>query len=136
MKIVLDTSVIISAFATRGLCSDTLELCLAKHKIVISHFILQEVHHALTNKLKLPHSTADNIQSFLSSEAEIINPVHISNDACRDKNDLKILGTAVGGKTDAMITGDNDLLILKEFNVIPILSPRQFWNLIKEKKDR
>ena len=133
MKIVLDTNVLVSAFATRGLCQDIFELCLAEHKIVLSHFILQETHNILTKKIKVPQSMVNNIHSLLISESEIVVPLHVPQGACRDRNDLKILGTALSGKVDAIITGDNDLLDIEEFETIPILSPRKFWNLMQNK---
>jgi predicted nucleic acid-binding protein len=34
MKIILDTNVIIAAFATRGLCSAVFELCLDRFEVV------------------------------------------------------------------------------------------------------
>lgn len=131
MRVVLDTNVIVSAFASRGLCSDILELCLAEHKIVLSLFILQETRRALTRKIKLPSSLASNIQEFLSAKSEIVAPASVTPRACRDKSDLKVLGTAEAGKAAALITGDKDLLDLKKFKTIAILSPRQFWNLIQ-----
>jgi uncharacterized protein len=39
----------------------------------------------------------------------------------RDPKDLKILAAAVGAGADAIVTGDNDLLVLKAFEGIPIL---------------
>ena len=39
----------------------------------------------------------------------------------RDPKDLKILAAAVGAGADAIVTGDNDLLVLKEFKSIPII---------------
>jgi uncharacterized protein len=38
----------------------------------------------------------------------------------RDPKDLKILATAVGAGADGIVTGDNDLLVLKAFEGIPI----------------
>jgi predicted nucleic acid-binding protein len=43
MRIVLDTNVIVAAFAARGLCADVFEVCLENHTIIISEFILSEV---------------------------------------------------------------------------------------------
>lgn len=133
MKIVLDTNVMVSAFATRGLCSDIFELCLAEHRIVLSHFLIEEIVRNLIKKVKLPQSIASNIQEFLSTETEIVKPVSIPQDTCRDKTDLKVLGTAVAGGVEAIVTGDNDLLIVQEFRSIRILSPRKFWYILQDK---
>lgn len=47
-------------------------------------------------------------------------------DACRDGDDLPVLGTLLAAKADCLVTGDQDLLELREFHSIPILSPRAF----------
>jgi predicted nucleic acid-binding protein len=46
--------------------------------------------------------------------------------SCRDPDDLPVLGTAVAGGASVLVTGDEDLLTLHEFQGIVILSPREF----------
>ena len=41
-----------------------------------------------------------------------------------------VLGTALAAKANFIVTGDNDLLVLKEFHGIRILSPRQFVEML------
>ena len=41
---------------------------------------------------------------------------------CRDTDDDIVLGTAVAGTCDLIVTGDSDLLVL--YQNIPIVSPR------------
>jgi predicted nucleic acid-binding protein len=113
MRIVLDTNVIVAAFAARGLCADVFEVCLENHTIIISEFILSEVEKTLTRKIGLPKTTA------------------IDTSACRDKDDVKIIGTALKGKAKIIITGDEDLLILKKYKNTAIVTPREFWGLLK-----
>lgn len=45
---------------------------------------------------------------------------------CRDPKYNKILEAAVNGNAEAIITGDQDLLILKEFEKIKMLTPQDF----------
>jgi predicted nucleic acid-binding protein len=49
---------------------------------------------------------------------------------CRDRDDDNVLATAVAGQADIILTGDDDLLVLGEYNGIRILSPRQFVELM------
>ena len=51
---------------------------------------------------------------------------------CRDKNNDVVLATALAGKADVIVTGDNDLLVLKTFRGIRILSPRKFLELLDQ----
>ncbi len=129
MKVVLDTNVIVAAFAARGLCADLYELCIAEHRVILSKPMLEEVSRNLARKVKLPPTLAANIVHYLQSEAEIVEPAKVRENACRDKSDLMVLGTAEAGKADAIVTGDKDLLILHKFRTTPILSPRDFWSL-------
>jgi len=47
----------------------------------------------------------------------------------RDIDDNKILQCAVDGNCDFIITGDGDLLVLKEYNNIKIIKPREYLEL-------
>jgi len=46
---------------------------------------------------------------------------------------VEILGLAMAGQADCIVTGDQDLLVLKEFRKIPIVTPRAFSNLLNQK---
>lgn len=70
--------------------------------------------------------------SLLRNHSEQHHPVKIPADACRDPNDLMILGLAVSGKAEVIMTGDKDLLALKVFKRTKILNPRGFWELALE----
>ncbi|MXY23259.1 MAG: putative toxin-antitoxin system toxin component, PIN family [Acidobacteria bacterium] len=45
---------------------------------------------------------------------------------CRDPHDDKLLETALQGRADSLVTGDEDLLVLSPFQGIPILTPRDW----------
>jgi putative PIN family toxin of toxin-antitoxin system len=59
------------------------------------------------------------------SSSEFIEPA-ITITACRDATDNKILELSVCGRADAIVTGDQDLLVLHPFQGIPILAPHSF----------
>ena len=65
MKIILDTNVIIAAFATRGLCSAVFELCLDRFEVVLSEAILKETFTHLNGKIRLPPAQCEAIVSYL-----------------------------------------------------------------------
>jgi len=128
MKIVLDSNVIIAAFSARGLCSELFENCILNQQIIISEFILSEIKEKLIKKIKLPQEIVYEIIEYLKNTFSLVEPKFINNSICRDKNDLKIIGTAIAGNAQIIITGDKDLLILKQYKEIKIASPRDFWN--------
>ena len=130
MKIVLDANVIIAAFAARGLCESIMEVCLIEHEIVLSDDLFDEIVRNLQLKIKLPTNIVDNIGEFLREHSNILIPVSLASDVCRDPDDIKILGLAVASNADYIITGDKDLLVIKSFQGIRILNPRSFSDIL------
>ncbi len=130
MKIVLDANVIIAAFAARGLCESIMEVYLSEHEIVLSDDLFDEILRNLRLKIKLPANIVDNICEFLREHANISIPEPLTSDVCRDPDDTKILDLAVASNADHIVTGDKDLLILKNFQGIPILNPRSFSDIL------
>ena len=128
MKIVLDSNVIIAAFSARGLCSELFENCILNQQIIISEFILSEIKEKLIKKIKLPQEIVYEIIEYLKNTFSLVEPEFINGSICRDKSDLIIIGTAIAGNAQIIITGDKDLLILKQYKEIKIASPRDFWN--------
>jgi putative PIN family toxin of toxin-antitoxin system len=132
MRIVLDTNVILAAFAARGLCESIFELCLVSHEILLSELLLTEVRQNLSKKLKLDRRTIARIEQLLRENAVLTEPAAVKANACRDKNDLHVLGLAKAGQADYIITGDGDLLSLKRFGRCGIVNPRQFSTLVQK----
>lgn len=126
MKIVIDTNVLIAALISRGTCHELLEYCFLTHDLITSDFILDEVKDKLVSKFKFSAETSDDAVALLRSRMETVAHVALSNPVSRDADDDNILATAVTGNCDCIITGDNDLLVLKRFEEIGILSPRGF----------
>lgn len=131
MRVVLDTNVLIAAFAARGLCTEVFEVCLAGHTVVISEYILSETRENLTRKLLLPTRTVQEIIAYLRDIAEVVEPNALDAPVCRDKSDDPVIGTALSGEATFIITGDRDLLTLKEYRGIKMVTPRDFWNNMK-----
>jgi putative PIN family toxin of toxin-antitoxin system len=136
MKVVLDTNVLIAAFATQGLCHALLELCLDQQEIVLSQEILLEVARALEKKLKVPAKVINDTIDYLKEHGSVEKLEPSQKRISRDPSDDHILALAEQSRADYIITGDEDLLILKRHNKTPIVQPRQFWELLKNKERR
>jgi uncharacterized protein len=54
VRVFLDTNVLVSAFASRGLCAEVLELVLLDHDLILGRNVLRELDKALREKVKLP----------------------------------------------------------------------------------
>jgi len=69
MKVFLDTNVLVSAVATRGLCADALREVLVSHQLVISSPLLNELTNILHSKFGIPF---DVITEFIDTRTENI----------------------------------------------------------------
>lgn len=126
MKILLDTNVLIAAFVGRGVCADLLEHCVERHDLFTSEFILDEFGEKLVGKFKAEPGEAKEAIQLLRSRLTVISYTPLALPVCRDPDDDNILAAAVSGKCDCVITGDKDLLVLKQFRSCLILSPSDF----------
>lgn len=124
MRLVLDTDVLLAAFGTRGLCEAVWVACLVEHDPVTSEHILGELERHLAGKFRMPVRRAREIVSFVRSRSEVVQPAEVPAGACRDPDDLPVLGTAVAGRADLLVTGDADLLSLGSYRSVEIASPR------------
>jgi len=131
VRVVLDTNVIVAAFAARGLCAEVFEVCVAGHNLIISEHILAEVARALLKKVKLPKKIAQDVINYLRDTAETVEPDTIDIPECKDKDDLPVISTAIKGKALFIVTGDADLLALKNVRGIDFVSPREFWERVR-----
>jgi putative PIN family toxin of toxin-antitoxin system len=131
MRIVLDTNVIVAAFATRGLCAEVFEICLTDHTIILSEHILYEIEKNVIKKISLPDKMVRDIIGHIRNNSDIVEPEVLIDSICRDKDDVKIIGTALKGNARFIITGDDDLLSLKKYGDIVIVTPREFWDFLK-----
>lgn len=126
MKVLLDTNVLIAGFITKGVCSDLLEHCLRRHEVVLSEFILDEFKEKLVKKFKYSAQDADSAIQLLRSRVILVKPTPLSQPVCRDADDDMVIASAISGNAICIVTGDKDLLDLKEHQGIPILKPAYF----------
>ena len=129
MRVVLDTNVFIAAVVADGLCRDLVRVRVLLHTLIASEPLLQELRtisraNFAVDPVELP------LLAQLNEEAEIVTPAELRGGVCRDKDDDVALATALAGKADVIVTGDDDLLVLKKFRGIEILSPRQFLEFL------
>ncbi|MEA3241017.1 MAG: putative toxin-antitoxin system toxin component, PIN family [Pseudomonadota bacterium] len=131
MNIVIDSNVYIAAFATHGVCHLLLENCIVNHEIFISEFIIREVKEKLTGKIKLPVDTVSEIIDYLRCQAILAAPLEKVSGISRDPDDDNIIALAITVKADYVVSGDKDLLDLKKYRSIPIVSPKNFSEILR-----
>ena len=131
---VLDTNVILAAFASHGLCDALMTVCLEHHHLICSEHILAELQRHLVGKLKLTEDQVGEIISFLEEHTEVVDPQMVESGACPDPDDLPVLGTALAGGADLLVSGDRDLLDLGAHAGIPIVSPRECYARLRTER--
>jgi putative PIN family toxin of toxin-antitoxin system len=135
VRIALDTNVLISAFATRGLSSDVLNLILSDHQLVLGESVLGELDRVLRTKLKVPGDTVRETTGFLRTQAVVITSAPPLDLPIRDEDDVPVLSEAVHGLAEVFVTGDQELLSVSEIAPIPILTPRGLWELLRTESE-
>lgn len=131
MKVFLDTNVLASAFATRGLCEDVLQETLLSHELIVAEPLLKELERVLIKKFKVPSPIVKETISFLREDTIVVRLQNKIIMPIQDKNDVLILSCAIEGKADIFVTGDRELLKLEQLDNMKIVSPREFWNITK-----
>ncbi len=132
MRLVLDTNVLIAAFISHGACNELLEHCALNHAVVLSPFIVKELKAKLTEKFGYTTREATSVVRLLKSRFETITPHALAHRVCRDPEDDAIMATAITGQCECIVTGDKDLLVLKEVQEVRIVSPSDFWGFEDE----
>lgn len=127
MKIFFDTNVLVAAYATHGSCNELLNHCVARHQIFLSDFVLQELEEKLIKKIKLTAQETNQILTYLKRYCEVTTERKIKGKVSRDPDDDHILAAALNAEVQCIVTGDKDLLVLKNFEKIPIVKPADFW---------
>lgn len=127
MRVLLDTNVLVAALIAHGTCHEVLEQCIYHHEIVGSSFLFDELRRVLLNKFGYDRREAREVETLLKSRMTVVTPLALDTRICRDPADDIILGTAIAGMCRCIVTGDKDLLVLKRYRGIDIISPSDFW---------
>jgi putative PIN family toxin of toxin-antitoxin system len=131
MKVFLDTNVLVSAFATRGLSADVVRLILTEHELLTGEVNLAELERVLHKRMGVPTAQVGLVLQLLRDQTIIPRPRTPPDVTVRDPDDLWVLASALAGGAEVLVTGDQDLLVLHGKVTLPILSPRGFWEFVR-----
>lgn len=129
-RVLLDSNVLISAvlFPHRKL-GEILECWQeGEFDLIISEPLYEEVVENLLILSRYYGFSPRDVLNFGKILQEFALWVEIIPQAkvCRDEKDNQVLDTAFQGKADFLVSGDKDLLVLKKYRRIPILTPAKF----------
>jgi len=131
MRVFLDTNVLVSAAATRGLCADVLREILVSHQLVGSAPLISELKRILHAKFGIPQEIISDFTELLTQDSILSEKTNLTSIDINDKDDILILSTALNGDAELFVTGDNELLELGKIQSMRIVSPRKFWEMLK-----
>lgn len=127
MRIVFDSNVWIAALVASGTSKDVVEKALDTCEVFISPYIIEEVDRALAHKIGATKEERTRVKHWLEGVCLVAEPKERKDLSCDDPKDLPILWLALSAHADLLITGDQDLLRIKEIQGIKIISPAFFW---------
>ena len=133
VRAVLDSNILISAIVFGGNPKRIIELIQENDVIAItSRILISELFDVLVKKF---HFTSEKLylaEELIRENFLIVSPSETLN-IVRDKDDNRVLEAAVEGKCQYIITGDKDLLDLKSYHQITILTPGDFVKSLETK---
>jgi uncharacterized protein len=138
MKITIDTNVLISGSLWKGASDKILEKVENKEiELILSKDIIEEFSEVLNydeikNKIRDKGLEIRRTVEKIVSISNTIEPLEKLNIITEDSDDNRILECAVEGKADFIITQDNHLLKLREFQGTKIITPEEFLTLFSK----
>ena len=128
-RYVFDTGVLISAALFKDSApSQALRTAIKRGVLLASVDTLEELRQVLARPKFDRYLQASTRRRFLAAVIHRASIVRIDSrlSICRDPGDDKFLELAVNGQASAIITGDDDLLVLNPFQGIAIITPAEF----------
>jgi putative PIN family toxin of toxin-antitoxin system len=121
MKIVLDTNIFISGlFLPKSNAGKILNLSInGKYELCLSEELIQEIgrvlrYQKIKKRLQLDEPEIESYCFLLRFYTSLFEIKHIKESVPKDKKDNHILATLIASNADYLITGDDDLLSLRD----------------------
>lgn len=125
LRVVFDTNIFISAIF-EGFPEEAYHAVLERRcTLVVSPAILAELARTLRKRFHTPEADIIAYVRQIGRIAEIVRPTRVIS-VLRDDADNRVLECAEAGRVDLIVSGDRDLLRLKQYNGVPIVRPADF----------
>lgn len=137
-NVILDSSVLVSAFLTRGrAASEILDYASrGAYRLCLSPILLEEVRRALLRPKLLAayRYRPEAVELFcdnLIKIAHLVNELPEIRRTGRDPDDEHVIAAAIAGGAEWIVTGDDDLLTLGQYESICIVTVRDFLETLR-----
>ena len=127
MRVVFDTNIFISALVIPGSLAERaiLKIIEGGDILVISKDIINEVLSVLSSKFSRDKEGLSHVAVILSELGELVKPTHKVS-IFKENADNRILECAIQGKADVLVTGDKEMLQLREYKGVRIISLEEY----------
>ena len=127
MRVVFDSNIYISALAISGSTAEKaiIRILEGTDTLLISKPILDEVLSTLARKFSRDPEALSQVAVTLTDMAELVKPQNTIR-VLKDDPDNRILECANAGHADLVVTGDKEMLRLKQYGRTRIVSLREY----------
>jgi putative PIN family toxin of toxin-antitoxin system len=127
VKVVFDSNIFVSSLVIPGSQAEKaiLKIIEANHTLIISKEIINEVLAVLARKFSRDREALSRSAVYLSNLASMVRTTKRIR-VLKDEPDNRILECAVAGGADMIVTGDKEMLRLKQFEGIKIISLKEY----------
>lgn len=134
MKIIIDTNIWVSYFLFGSFTEMDYFLEDTKFEFVFSEELLDELVRVLKRPKFKEYINPERIEAIrdLFQEKIETSDTDISINECRDPGDLFLLSLIKKSGPDYLVTGDEDLLVIKQYETTRILNWKEFLKQIKK----
>ena len=128
---VVDSNVLVSAFLWQGTPGRVIALAgerevdLFTSRILLDELVATLAKNKLARHVAATGLSVDQMLASYRSIAKLVTARRLDARVSRDADDDAVLACAVAARADLVVSGDNDLLSIKSFRRIPIVTPAQ-----------
>lgn len=140
IRAVLDANVLAAGFpAIRGPLSDTIRMWrLRSFTLIYSEHLLQELIGVWNKPYwleRLDDAFRESSLEMIESNGVLVEPMPgVSNVATHWQDDI-VIATALAADAEYLVTGDKELLRLKSYRTVKIVSPPEFLEILRAEDD-
>jgi putative PIN family toxin of toxin-antitoxin system len=131
MRVVIDTNVVLSGLIKPGSVPGQVLRAWrdGSIRLVLSEFLIEEIAVTLARPkiqalVPWPAAQIDRFVLELRAFCDVVEPAELNFKYPRDPDDIPVLATLIASGADLLVTGDRDLLVLRE--EYPIETPAEF----------
>jgi putative PIN family toxin of toxin-antitoxin system len=126
---VIDTNLLVAArWNKKSSSKKIIELCLEGVITPIYSKQIKDENLYILGKVKAPKEYLDDVLKFYQKGLKVEPKKKVT--ASKDYSDNRFLEAAIEGNADYVITNDSDLLILKKYEDVKIIRPKNFLRLM------